>query len=209
MEHGIHTLAGDAIECGDASGKDKVVEEWQDFATHATESATAKGIQRKKKRQLHRIKTHQWVYESDNAIFHATGAGWKQYQIGADWLAKNSLLWPLALINADNGPDGHAARCWMEGPGQINIDWLPDMNHGVWNTGWGAAVQSGLGPFLLCSCVVMNVWYAPWNDGRFGDALRCGFDEYANLLSWETCPLFPSFFFQAPPRVRSHARGWR
>ena len=85
---------------------------------------------------------------------------------------------------------------WLTGPASANIQWVADTNHGVWNSGWKAAEMAGLGPTLLCGAVVMNLWYAPWNDGSFGEKMCLGFDEYRRVLSPDTCPVFISEFGQ-------------
>lgn len=105
---------------------------------------------------------------------------------------ENPLTWPGASIAMDQGSDGHSSIQALRRELLLNIEYIPDASHAVWNDIKRAVKRCHLWHHELAMMLVWNVVHGPWaEDIRYHQSLEC-VSEHLNLSSPQECVLFQS-----------------
>jgi hypothetical protein len=138
-------------------------------------------------KKLHRKKAYQWLLCLDSITTKVTGKSLSH------WVPKDGqdpATWPYLSISGDQGSDGFSACHWLKYGYKANIEFLADPSHAVWNDvqlTWG---QLKLTSFVRLMTIVYNLAHGPWQDGARFWQLKEATDEYFEVMSPGTCPLF-------------------
>ena len=101
--------------------------------------------------------------------------------------------WPYLSIAADQGSDGFSAQFWLKYAFHGNIDFTADLSHGVWRDTEAVWSSLGLAPFVRLMVIVFNLAHGPWEEGVRWHQLQLAMNEYMDLGSYKTCPMFAHF----------------
>lgn len=79
-----------------------------------------------------------------------------------------ALTWPKLSISGDQGSDVLSAVNALQRKFKLNLDYIPDTNHGVHNDIWAAARNTGLSSFFYLMLLTLNIPMGPWSeDARY------------------------------------------
>ena len=142
------------------------------------------------KRKLHRKAAHQWLACLDSIVQKWCGAGLSH------WVPHPPVPprhWPYLSIAADQGSDGFSAQFWLKYAFHGNIDFTADLSHGVWRDTEAVWSSLGLAPFVRLMVIVFNLAHGPWEEGVRWHQLQLAMNEYLDLGSYKSCPMFAHF----------------
>ena len=190
-----------AMEEGDTEAVTQYRAEYEGSLRRWTD-ASMEGRQRKKpRRHIHRKKIFRACLEADNALLldSRKGPGLKHFQRppeGSEDPAASlpPLQWPLLIWASDEGPDMWGAFNFLVSQKcRLNLARTPDTNHGVHGDVLRSLVAAGLGSHMYVFCVIVNVSFLPWGDGRYGREMAELMDEHQELWTHEDSPIFLFF----------------
>jgi hypothetical protein len=159
-----------------------------------------------KVRKVYRQKAREWLAVTNHALAACTGArGWQHYLRTDDWDAVVRRAWPYMRVPMDQGSDGWSAMMYLQYALGANAEPYPDFSHGANNDFQLALKDVMLFGHETLMCVVFNLPYAPWDEGRRWHEQRQSFEEYFRDHD-ESDPLFVSMLMDiADDKGLAHA----
>lgn len=102
------------------------------------------------------------------------------------------MTWPKLSIAADQGSDILSGIFALQRHYKINLDYTPDVSHGVQNDLWAAGRECGLAQFMYMVLLLVNVPMGPWcEDMRYKQVVQA-LDDLLSTEEAQQCPLFMS-----------------
>lgn len=109
--------------------------------------------------------------------------------------------WRKIVLSADMGNDILAAANALQRHYKMNLDYAPDLSHGVHNDIWGAGKEANLGSYFYMLRLCVNIPCGPWcEDTRYKQVME-SLSEMLAVESPDPCPLFQELL----PRMISEA----
>lgn len=98
--------------------------------------------------------------------------------------------WPLIVVALNQGSDGWAGVHFLSRAARVNIMYLHDASHRLWNDIQLSLKSVGAWPAVLLLQLCFNMEHGPWGDARWFAQLREGAASYVALASPERDELF-------------------
>ena len=131
-----------------------------------------------------------------NAVINSLGyprgiLTWSQPLELAD-RARPATSWPLASLAPDNGPDIRAGKHYVTRAKHMNLNWdyTPGFNHGIWNAAKGALKSSKLWGHICTLLLMYWCRHGPFRQATRLSECRDAAKSYFDWANPRTCPLF-------------------
>lgn len=148
-----------------------------------------------------RVAAKRWAMGVDHMMQVSVGVGLKSLEVPHPDEGISPFLWRGASIAMDQGSDGH---CAMQAFGRffnLNVDYIPDSSHGLWNDIKRSIKRAQLWPHEITMLIVWNVDHGPWSEEIRLQQAKQVVSEHLRHGSPHECPLFQKL---APAMYKDH-----
>lgn len=188
-----HLAVDEALELEDAGALREQEGVWRRAATAYWMQQAGKSSAQKADAppRRHRAKALAWLTALDHQLVVSTGGGLKEFQLDACVESRPEPgHWPLIVVALDQGSDGWAGVHFLSRAARVNIMYLHDASHRLWNDVLLSLKSVGAWPAVLLLQLCFNMEHGPWDDARWFAQLREGAASYVALASPERDELF-------------------